>query len=70
MWCENIGKEIILIEECSVNIVDNEEYDKILSDLVFEEGDAILSIPGVYEVLSEHFNNQILEILERLKESR
>ena len=40
----------------------DEEHDSILETLVMEEGKNILSIPGVYVELSEHFNNDILDI--------
>jgi hypothetical protein len=41
------------------NMTDEEFYD-ILEDIVEEEGAGILSIPGVYESASEHFNNEVL----------
>ncbi len=37
-----------------------DEYDNILADLVFENARTLLSIPGVYEAVSEHFNDEIL----------
>lgn len=39
----------------------HEEFTEILEDLVHENSGTLLLIPGVYEVLSEHFNNEILE---------
>lgn len=39
---------------------DQERFDDILHDLVQEEGAHLLSIPGIYEILSEHFNNEVL----------
>ena len=39
-------------------MTNNEQWDRILGDIMEEEGGRnILSIPGVYEVVSEHFNN-------------
>ncbi|MGW8178173.1 MAG: hypothetical protein ACWGQW_05305 [bacterium] len=38
----------------------DEEFRDILEDIVTEEGANILSIPGVYESASEHFNNEVL----------
>ena len=41
-----------------------EEFDKILKDLIEDDicvGE-LLSIPGVYEILSEHYNNDVLDI--------
>ena len=41
--------------------ITNQEYDNILSELIIENSAMLLTIPGVYEVLSEHFNNEILD---------
>jgi hypothetical protein len=42
---------------CSV-----EDFDKILSKIVDElPGSTLLTIPGIYEILSEYFNNDVLE---------
>lgn len=41
--------------------ITQEDFDNILKELV--EGtsaDELLQIPGVYEALSEHFNNDVL----------
>lgn len=42
----------------------DEEFQSILTDIVATEGTDILSIPGVYEILSEHFNNEVLKTWE------
>jgi hypothetical protein len=42
-----------------------EEFDEILRSLVVDNAWDLLSIPGVYEAVSEHFNNEILEIWEK-----
>lgn len=42
----------------------NEQFDSILAELV-EKEPGILGIPGVYEIMSEHFNNEVLEIMEQ-----
>jgi len=42
----------------------NEKFDEILRQLVIENAPNLLTIPGVYEAVSEHFNNEILEIWE------
>lgn len=40
----------------------DEEFDTILSDIMDEEkGSSFLSIPGIYELVAEHFNNEILD---------
>lgn len=42
-----------------------EEFDDILSDLVNQAGsDVLMSIPGIYEIVSEHFNNDVLDAWE------
>ena len=38
----------------------NEEFDEILADIVKENAGNLLTIPGAYEVFSEHFNNEVL----------
>jgi hypothetical protein len=48
----------------------NEEYDEILEELVEEEPAGILlGIPGVYEAVREHYNNEVLEKWERRQEA-
>ena len=42
-----------------------EEYYRILGELVIENAATLLTIHGVYEAVSEHFNNEILERWER-----
>ena len=46
--------------------VTNEMFDSALRKAA--EGEDLWTIPGVYEILSEHFNNAALEILERERE--
>jgi cobyric acid synthase len=41
-----------------------EEFDEILREIVEKEAD-IIGIPGVYEILSEYFNNDVLAVWER-----
>ena len=43
----------------------NDDYDRILADIM-DEGcaSALLLIPGVYEVVSEYFNNEVLKAWE------
>ena len=41
------------------------DFDSLLIDCINNEsGSELLQIPGVYEILSEHFNNQIIEMWE------
>jgi hypothetical protein len=47
--------------------ITNEEFDEALSKLLDESpASHLLSVPGVYEILSEHFNNDVLDILARV----
>ncbi|HPA48195.1 MAG TPA: hypothetical protein PK395_20695 [bacterium] len=45
----------------------NETFDTILREVVEEHRHTLLTIPGVYEILSEHFNNEVLERWEHGK---
>lgn len=38
--------------------------DRIIQELIDENPAAILSIPGVYEILAEEWNNEIIKRLE------
>jgi hypothetical protein len=40
------------------------DFDRILTRLVIENAATLLTIPGVYEAVSEHFNNEILTTWE------
>ena len=48
--------------------VTTEMFDEALEKIVRNQGAGILSVPGVYEVLSEHFNNEVLDTLEAARE--
>ena len=50
--------------------ISHEEFVEILGNIVAEEGRNILSVPGVYEVLSEEYNNEVLEIWEEQESVR
>jgi len=40
----------------------DEDFMRILGNIMQEEGGrSILAIPGVYEAVSEHFNNEVLD---------
>jgi len=41
-----------------------QEFDDILEDLVRKNAANLLNIPGVYEAVAEHFNNEVLETWE------
>ena len=45
------------------------DFDRILEDLLDKEsGASLLAIPGLFEAVSEHFNNEILETWEEEQE--
>ncbi len=48
-----------------MTVISDEQFDNILAKLVAENVETLLSIPGIYEVLSEHFNNEVLELFEQ-----
>lgn len=44
----------------------HEEFVEILTDLLEDEtASSLLTIPGVFEILAEHFNNDVLEEYSR-----
>lgn len=49
----------------SMTEITNEQFDRKLAEILDRDrASSLLSIPGVYEVLSEEYNNQVLEELE------
>ena len=47
--------------------VTQEAFDEKFAEIVNKTD--VLGIPGVYEILSEHFNNDVLEALETERET-
>lgn len=46
--------------------VTDEMFDDKLAELIGEKTpEQLLAIPGVYEILREHFNNDVLEELDK-----
>ena len=47
--------------------IEHEDFTRILSEIVNEELTAkdLLAIPGIYEILSEYYNNDVLEKWEK-----
>lgn len=41
--------------------ITDEEFDGVLLDMAKENIDEVLRLPGVYEIISEHFNNEVLD---------
>lgn len=49
--------------------VTTEMFDEELNEILANEYPLeLLSIPGIYEILAEHFNNEVLTNLQRHKE--
>ena len=48
------------------------DFDRIMIDLVNKEpaSNLIQFVPGVYELVAEHFNNEILTVWETEQETR
>ncbi len=43
--------------------ITTEEFDQALSDILGNlTGGQLMTVPGVYEVVSEHFNNEALDL--------
>jgi hypothetical protein len=46
--------------------ITDEEFDQLLIQIINEHpASNLLSIPGIYEILSEEFNNEILDRFEQ-----
>ena len=44
--------------------ITSDDFDRLLTKILSEfidQGGDLLSIPGVYEVVSEHFNNDVID---------
>ena len=49
--------------------ITNEMFDAELKKLIVENAHTLLSIPGVYEAVQEEFNNEVLNRLERARQT-
>lgn len=50
--------------------ISNEDFDAMLETVAKEHTvSALLTIPGIYEILSEHFNNEVIERIEKGQET-
>ena len=59
---EFLGKETSVKEGAGWDWISHGVFVSILGDIVDKlPGDEIVVIPGIYEVLSEYFNNEVLE---------
>jgi len=43
--------------------IDDEMWNEALNALIREYVDTLLSVPGVYEAVTEHFNNEALQLV-------
>ena len=42
--------------------ISTEDFDRLLFEIVGEDSASnLLGIPGVYEIVAEHYNNEVLE---------
>lgn len=51
--------------EPDFNKMNQEDFDRILERVVIQNLNGIMTIPGAYEVFSEHYNNEVLEEWEK-----
>ena len=50
--------------------ISNEEFNNILLEILSEmPANQLISVPGIYEILAEEFNNEILQKWSQRKES-
>lgn len=52
--------------------VTSDMFNEVLETIMMENLETLLHVPGVFEALSEHFNNEVLQRCEkqRLEEQR
>jgi hypothetical protein len=49
--------------------ITTEDFDKFLMQIVAEQSSlALLHIPGIYEILCEEFNNDVIRLWEQTRE--
>lgn len=61
--------ESIYVGKTDYSWVTNELFDEKLTELVDDmTSDELLAVPGVYEVIKEHLNNEVLEALANERE--
>jgi len=52
--------------------ISDEEFDRALTEVIDTENlkaSQLLMVPGIYDVLSEYYNNQAIELIERNREA-
>lgn len=45
------------------NDIPSDVFQDTVEQLAFQSFAEVISLPGIYEILSEHFNNDVLELL-------
>jgi len=58
-------KSAIGLEYPDYRKMKDEDFNRILETLVKRDASTLLSIPGAYDVFSEHYNNEVLEEWEK-----
>lgn len=51
--------------EVDYSTCSDDDFDSILKTLVERDATQLLTVPGVYEAVSEYYNNEVLEIWEQ-----
>ena len=49
--------------------ITTKDFDRLLADIIDNDTLSLLSIPSVYRVLSEHYNNDVLRAWETEQET-
>ena len=49
--------------------ITTKDFDRLLADIIDNDIFFLLSIPGVYQALSEHYNNDVLAAWETEQET-
>ena len=65
---DEIKKEELYEEFWEMFEFTKEEFDRELKKMVARDAKMILSIPGVYELVSKKYRNKILKVLEERNE--
>ena len=55
----------------SYELLSDDLFDELLVDVIDRynsKASCLLQVPGIYEVLSEYYNNQVLDLYEELEQ--
>lgn len=52
-------------QESDYSKMSQEDFDRILERIVIQNLNELMTIPGAYEIFSEHYNNEVLEEWEK-----